>query len=493
MLVARTPKGRFFVLTSVACGLLIQLVSGTGYFFPAYSLVLKRELDYNQTEINILAGMESASLAFCWIVGIVFDTFGPAITLSFACGFTVLGYFSVFAVVKDLVVLPFILLVLAYLIINVGNQFAYFATISANLRNLPPKSRGAVVGCLVGMYGLSAGILTLVWKHFLSPNLSHLMLFLLAAVGFANFLGVMFVRLVDGPGAKSSPDGSETVEESAHGPLVAGPPHPVVRINNASQGPCISSRNRLENVADSAKAETAPLLLTPDCPLLDIHGAELLTNGNFWLLFCTYGLAAGPGLMMIGNINALGRSAGASKSLSTTLVLIASLASVSGRVVIGVLSDKTYSKWKTPRAVWLAFACAVMTVCSFLLALVGTGSVFLLVLLITIFAVLNGSIYTSLPPITSAAFGAPHFGQTYGFLRMAPALLGLLMNYVAGRLYDAHADSEHTCVGGKCYFLTLVLTGLMCGVAFAAATALSRRTADPPAPRPRTASQAVRE
>lgn len=165
---------------------------------------------------------------------------------------------------------------------------------------------------------------------------------------------------------------------------------------------------------------------------------EILRTPQFYMIFLTFMISAGAGLMTIGlmklfPIEALqggGISATkASAMAGTAMAVFFSLANGIGRIAWGTMSDKLGRK------------ASVVTMCVtqgvFMIAFVKmAGTPGLLFLAATLIGFNFGGNFALFPTMTADTFGAKHVGQNYPWVFLSYGVGGIFGPIIGGRLGD---------------------------------------------------------
>ena len=170
----------------------------------------------------------------------------------------------------------------------------------------------------------------------------------------------------------------------------------------------------------------------------EFSSSEMLRKPQFYLIFFTFVVSAGAGLMSIGlmklypmeALQANGLSmAEASAIAGTAMAVFFSLANGIGRIVWGMLSDKLGRKTSI----------IIMTATQGILVILFTymaGSEILLYLGATLIGFNFGGNFALFPTITADTFGAKNVGQNYPFVFLAYGVGGILGPLLGGMMGD---------------------------------------------------------
>ncbi len=165
---------------------------------------------------------------------------------------------------------------------------------------------------------------------------------------------------------------------------------------------------------------------------------EMLKTPQFYMIFITFMISAGAGLMTIGlmklfpkeALQATGMSAeAASATAGTAMAVFFSLANGIGRIAWGSMSDKLGRKLS------VIIMCATQGV--LMIAFVKmAGTPGLLFIAATLIGFNFGGNFALFPTLTADTFGAKHIGQLYGWVFLSYGVGGIFGPIVGGRLGD---------------------------------------------------------
>jgi len=151
---------------------------------------------------------------------------------------------------------------------------------------------------------------------------------------------------------------------------------------------------------------------------------EMLRSPKFYLLWTTFFIGSGAGLMVIGSVAVLAKhSMGA---MAFVAVAIMAVGNASGRVVAGVLSDKIGRR--ATLTIMLSFQAILMFAA---IPVVGSESAALLVLLASLIGFNYGSNLTLFPSFAKDYWGFKNYGLNYGVLFSAWGVGGFVMGRVS--------------------------------------------------------------
>ncbi|HEX2950649.1 MAG TPA: MFS transporter [Armatimonadota bacterium] len=295
------------------------------------------------------------------------------------------------------------LLVLSYgILAGIGFGFAYVSAVTAVMTSFP-KHRGTVAGLVVGAFGLGS----IVW----APLAQHV----LAALGWN---GIFFIYGI-----------ASLVLLPLLGVGIRTPWHPH------------------ETPGEHPKAQGATLKYALHTPL-------------FWTLFAAYTLVTSAGLMWLALFKIFGISQGISTTQAALLVVVTSVGSGTGRIVMGGLSDRI---GRFPSLI----GASLLAVVVFLLIILGLPhlGIFIAAALIG-FAF--GTWLALYGPASTDLFGMKAAGAIYGALYLSYGIGGLLGPLLGGYLADTTGNYRLS-------FMTAAAFCLLGVVLFFIAKLLSRR------------------
>jgi nitrate/nitrite transporter NarK len=155
--------------------------------------------------------------------------------------------------------------------------------------------------------------------------------------------------------------------------------------------------------------------------------SEMLRNYKFYVLWVTFFIGSGAGLMVIGSVAGLAKKS--MGPMAFVAVAIMAIGNAGGRVVAGVLSDKI------GRRATLFIMLTMQAVMMFIaMAVVNSGSAVLLVLLATFIGFNYGSNLCLFPSFAKDYWGTKNYGLNYGALFTAWGVGGFVMGKVSEML-----------------------------------------------------------
>lgn len=368
--------------TVVSAGLAINLALGVLYAWSVFKGAIKASIEsggpdafqWDISSINDPYAVCCLAFAFSMILaGKCQDKIGPARTaliggVLVGAGFMLMAFSS-----------TYMSWVLGFgVLAGSGFGFGYSAATPPALKWFSPSKTGLIAGIVVGGFGIA--------PVYIAPLASYL----IGAFGIPKammFLGIGFAIVVCGLSF-----------------LLANPPQGFVPAEPADPGPL-------------AKLNAAK-------PAVNATVSEMLRNYKFYVLWVTFFIGSGAGLMVIGSVAGLAKKS--MGPMAFVAVAIMAIGNAGGRVVAGVLSDKI------GRRATLFIMLSMQAVMMFIaMAVVNSGSAVLLVLLATFIGFNYGSNLCLFPSFAKDYWGTKNYGLNYGALFTAWGVGGFVMGKVS--------------------------------------------------------------
>jgi len=403
-----------------------------------------------------------------------------------------------------------------------GSGWIYTAALNTNAMNFTTDDRGKIVGLLACCFGLCSGIFSVVYKTFFVGHVAAFLGFLAFFLPLvAIILGCFFCNFLD---AYPKEYAAERIRISiGYGILIS-----IVILmcitslvtNFTETGPlgfCITVLVLIASLS-SIIFRTYTGFVLPPPPSLDVSlNSELTSSTNtseivsnvaelplwrvwltvdFWLLFFCHLAVAGAGVTILNNITELvysledlpqadtvQQATMPYAKYPTTFVILFSVFNTSGRLVVGMLTDRYLHKLS--RTSWLVIVAAVMALAQVYFLLTNIPGIFGGIIFI---GIAYGGTFALVPTLTSELFGLKHFGANFGFVGLAPAVGSECISVLlAGKLNDTFKRDNYItivaeggisnthCLGRVCYRYTLFVTLGLCCLAIVASFFLTLR------------------
>lgn len=395
----------------VIAGTGINLALGVLYAWSIFKGAIKASIEkggpdafqWSLSSINDPYALCCLAFAFSMIIaGKCQDKIGPAKTaliggILVGAGFTLMGYSNSYAAwVTGFGVLA-----------GSGFGFGYSAATPPALKWFSAKKTGLIAGIVVAGFGLAPVYIAPLSSYLLGVYGIQQSMYILAA-GFAVIVcGLSFVLV-------NPPKGYVPVE------------------------PVLKGEEGKPAVAKKA--------------VHDATVSEMLRSPKFYMLWTTFFIGAGAGLMVIGSVAGLAKHS--MGSMAFVAVAIMAVGNASGRVVAGVLSDKIGRR--ATLTIMLSFQAVLMFAA---VPVVGSGSATLLVLLASFIGFNYGSNLTLFPSFAKDYWGFKNYGLNYGALFSAWGVGGLVMGRVSEMMNAQPGGLNKSFIlAGSCLALGTVIT-----------------------------------
>ncbi len=395
----------------VIAGTGINLALGVLYAWSIFKGAIKASIEkggadafqWSLSSINDPYALCCLAFAFSMIVaGKCQDKIGPAKTaliggILVGAGFCLMGYSNSYAAwVTGFGVLA-----------GSGFGFGYSAATPPALKWFSAKKTGLIAGIVVAGFGLAPVYIAPLSSYLLGVYGIQQSMYILAA-GFAIIVcGLSFVL--------------------ANPPKGYVPAEPVVKGEEGK--PAVAKKT-----------------------VHDATVSEMLRSPKFYMLWTTFFIGAGAGLMVIGSVAGLAKKS--MGPMAFVAVAIMAIGNASGRVVAGVLSDKIGRR--ATLTIMLSFQAVLMFAA---VPVVGSGSATLLVLLASFIGFNYGSNLTLFPSFAKDYWGFKNYGLNYGALFSAWGVGGLVMGRVSEMMNAQPGGLNKSFIlAGSCLALGTVIT-----------------------------------
>eukprot|EP00039_Didymoeca_costata_P020084 m.340008 g.340008 ORF g.340008 m.340008 type:complete len:515 (-) comp19079_c0_seq1:2907-4451(-) len=485
----------------------LESVCGTSYAYSVYSGYIKNSTGFSQKEINSIASVGNVGLYLALIAGIVFDKYGPIVTISTGVVLLTSGYLLMWNASEPDHAVPATVGFFSFCAFLWSNGASWLDTvaIAANVRNFP-NDRGRIVGLLKSFFGLSASIVTIFYTSLFKPDGSAFLLFLGCFTGGMGLLCIFFVSLVPSSDAVELKNFEKSVLNLAMSFLTLLAIYiltiavledqkiiesdtwtslvilPIVSLQAVVLYPAFKTRfvRDSEETAPLIKGDSARFKGTID--KVTSSGSsikEIVLSLNFWILQFVVMCGTGAGLTFINNlgqhVEAISTSAkDPDKDYDANVhVVTLSVANCYGRLFWGYCTDKFP---RINRCGWLAIVTLASGCGMFAASVVPNSSVMYGVAFWN--GISYGGYWAIMPAILADLYGTKWFAVTYSLVSLAPALGGYVFSVeLAGALYDYHREEGSVkCYGIECYELTYQLLTVVCAAGFFACVFLSWKT-----------------
>lgn len=367
----------------VAAGTGINLALGILYAWSLFKTAIEKDFGWRVDQLNDPYAVCCLVFSFVMILGgRCQDRFGPRITATLGGVFVALGLGLASQSTS------YMAWVLGFGVLGgLGIGFGYSSATPPALKWFPPSETGKVAGIVVAGFGLA--------PLYIAPLTDWLMR--KGGVGFTTlFYAIFFLFSVCGLAT-----------------LLRNPEN---------------MRTGLSNLGGGDSLSVSPL--------------DLFQRRDFYLLWLTYFVASGAGLMVISSINGM-----AKKSLGEfafLAVVVLALGNAAGRVLAGIVSDRMGRKWTLLLVTLFQAGCMLAAV-----PITSAGdSVFLIVFLATAIGFNYGANLCIFPAFTKDLYGLKNFGINYGIVFTAWGVGGFFFSRVQQMLKASSGDFRSSFVVG---------------------------------------------
>ena len=479
------------ILISFLAACAAMMSAGTYYSFPLFGPHLATRFGYSMTQVNFIAAAGDYGVYICApLFGFLVDRTGSRLAASLAALMLFSGY-ALMSITVDGIIPHhhYLLLALYFAMVGVGSSAAYMAALSATARNFPSNIRGSTLGIAIGLFGLSAFLISRIDAWFFIKN-NHVntagLLWALAVICsllnvFALFgLGsVKQTENITSSLAQETMDASSDHENSSD----VDETTPFLPENNSN----VTGFHGRSNSSQSGSYLSVILSdRSNQRSDVDTSFGTFLKDKNAWMLFLILIFTSGAGLEYINNIGYMvSRVAFSSGEELQTLVgyhvACFSLASFSSRVVVGIGSDWSIRRYlmkqashrltspaiRRPRQCgfggaesllrlyWIALVVLTLAVGLFLAAYMDSPS--FLYFATAMVGIGYGGMFTLCPALVSEWWGSSQFGRNWGSIALSPAVGSVVFNTLFGVVVEQQGGSQCH-LQSKCYRTALVIS-----------------------------------
>ncbi|CAN0878711.1 Protein NUCLEAR FUSION DEFECTIVE 4 [Linum grandiflorum] len=485
--------GRWFMFFAA---LLIEAGSGASYIFGIYSHDIKSSLGYDQSTLNLLGFFKDLGGNLGVLSGLLNEVSPPWVILLIGAIMNFGGYFMIWLAVVGKIPKPPVWQMCIYICVGANSQaFANTGALVTCVKNFP-GSRGAVLGLLKGMVGLSGAIFTLFYRAFYGDDSKSLILFIGLLPTFISFVFLRTIRPMKNTNSRETEELEIRVLYrilysllSLAGllmtliivqnvfrftrPAYLGSASPVLlllfvplavvikeeydilqqrRSNQMAAGLAANEApppsRPLELIGP--KSESAPTdessasctsdVFSPPARGNDYTILQTLFSIDMLILFGASICGVGGTLTAVDNLGQIGHSLGYPKQSVSTAISLISIWSFLGRVVSGFCSEILLTKYKIPRPLFFAVVIFTPSAGYLLIAFAVPYSIYIASIII---GFCFGAQFTLLFAMISEIFGLKYYATLYNFGAVASPVGSYIMNVVvAGKLYDREATRQ---------------------------------------------------
>jgi len=374
-----------------ASAVIISLALGILYTWSILKSAIEKSIDiggpgafqWDKATLNDPYSVAVLVFAFVMIIsGKIFDKLGPRITALTGGILVTAGLLIAGSSVR------YEMWIIGYgILVGSGIGFGYAVITPVVLKWFPPEKTGLIAGIIVAGFGLSSVYMAPLFSFLINKNgISYALSFY--AVFFAVIVGIFSFLLFNPPTGKNI-------------------------------------ENNSVNKSDS-----------------DITVSQLLIKPEFYILWITYFIGAGAGLMVISFVTEMVKK-GLGEEAFLGVVILA-IGNSGGRILGGYLSDKI-GRIITLLIMFL-FQSLLMILCGLF---IDKGmSTAVLLLSATLIGLNYGSNLSLFPSLTKDLWGLKNFGVNYGFLFTAWGLGGFILSRVSQMIKTVTGSLEYSFILG---------------------------------------------
>ncbi|CAJ2630782.1 unnamed protein product [Trifolium pratense] len=492
--------GRWFVIFA---SFLIMAAAGATYMFGLYSPVIKKELGYDQSTLNLLSFFKDCGTNVGVLSGLINELYPPWIVLAIGAILNFFGYFMIWLSVTKKIATPKVWQMCLYIFIGANSQsFANTGSLVTCVKNFP-ESRGAVLGVLKGYVGLSGAIITQLYSAIYYDDLKALILFIgwfPAAISFAflrtirymkpvrqvnelkvfyNFLyislglaGFLLVMIIIQKKVNFSQSefgvSAAVVIFCLFLPLVVVfieenkiwkskkfalvDPSPVKIV---TQSETVTETEKEKEKVNSVVTVPAPKkdtkwyedVFNPPARGENYTILQALFSIDMLILFVASICGIGGTLTAIDNLGQIGTSLRYPKKSISTFVSLVSIWNYLGRVFSGFVSEHFLTKYRFPRPLMLTLTMFVSCIGHLLIAFDVKNGLYIASVII---GFCFGAQWPLLFAIISELFGLKYYATLYNFGSVASPLGLYVLNVrITGHIYDKEGTKQLEALGLK--------------------------------------------
>jgi len=379
--VTDSTKNRGWMVTFSGIG--INLALGILYTWSIFKEAIRESIqkggpgsfDWSLASLNDPYAVCCIVFAFAMILaGKCQDKIGPRVTALIGGVLVGLGFIWISQTTS------YVIWVLGFgVLAGVGIAFGYGSATPPALKWFPPAKTGLIAGLVVSGFGLA------------SVYIAPLSKYLVAAWGLQNamlFFGIAFFIVVCGLSL-----------------LLINPPKGYVAADPVKKGQPVK----------------------PPVIGQEFGPAKMMKTGTFYLLWFTFFIGSGAGLMVIGSVAGM-----AQKSLGELAFLsvaILAVGNAGGRILAGFLSDKIGRRLTL--TIMLTFQAVLMFAS---IPIIATNNAAALVVLATLIGFNYGTNLSLFPSFTKDLWGLKNFGTNYGIVFTSWGVGGFVMGRLSQML-----------------------------------------------------------
>ncbi|EGW33429.1 uncharacterized protein SPAPADRAFT_60789 [Spathaspora passalidarum NRRL Y-27907] len=511
-------------LIALFVSILVALASGTLYFYGAYSPQLVKRVGLTTSDSATIAlCMTLGSGIGGFPAGLIIDKYGPQVSICMGSLFIFVSYFSIYNIYLNRYH-SLLLICLCMGLAGFGSITCYFATLKASQANFP-KNRGTAGAIPVSAYGFAATVFSVISVKFYNGNTGGLIEFLAFFCGVVTFVGSFFIHVYHD---EEDEEEEEAVASNGYIPVDGEltlltdqsiEPPPMARTNSLagsfsfwgigertpkdSEASSFAESSRsnsiyeqqqqqqqqamLPNSIQSSSRKPSQANLRPSTKKKSSGQWEAIkqriVDKEFLTLYFIAAITSGIGQMYIYSVGFIvtaqyyynrheDKRGGDyapihpdAAKLQAIQVSIISIASFSGRLVAGFLSDFIH-KHKFQR-LWIVFVTIIFQCLGQLILVLNVSSHVWITISSGVMGSCYGLIFGTYPAIVADSFGTKTFSTNWGLICTGSVVTLFILNKYFGWIYDGNSDPNtgHCYKGNGCYQGSFELGMVLSGIA----------------------------
>ncbi len=134
-------------------------VAGTTYAFAIYSQLLKNNLGYSQSSLDLIASIGTMGLYLSLLAGFAIEKFGFRAVVQFGGMLIFVGFMYIYLAIWEKVPSDIYSISFFYFLSQAGVCCHITSAVTVAVKLFPPESRGIAIGLTKGYFGLSTAVL----------------------------------------------------------------------------------------------------------------------------------------------------------------------------------------------------------------------------------------------------------------------------------------------------------------------------------------------
>jgi MFS family permease len=155
-----TPQEPLFSRWQSFCGICLYVsVAGTTYAFAIYSQLLKNNLGYSQSALDMIASIGTTGLYLSLMAGFAIEKIGFRSVVFYGGLFIFVGFMYIYLAIMEKVPADIYSISFFYFLSQAGVCCHITSAVTVAVKLFPPESRGLAIGLSKGYFGLSTAVL----------------------------------------------------------------------------------------------------------------------------------------------------------------------------------------------------------------------------------------------------------------------------------------------------------------------------------------------